>query len=337
MVRRLRQRRRRRCAPTPRSSDSRAASACRRRIVYLRACNYYQMAERFRTPKDERALDAYRTGVDCFHRFAALTDAQDRDRRGAVRGRKPARLFRARAEREVGAHAVRGVLRRARRHQGDPVRARRARSRQARHLVPGDGRSRHRRGDPLPQLCPAPRLRGGRQRLHRLPGEARRRRCRSASASSPSASAATTRRAAPRMEPRFAACIAWGAIWDYYDTWKKRIDAAFKTSMSVPGHHIMWILGVDTLDAGAARSSSRSGSTAWCRRCAARSCWCTARTTSRSRSRTRRRSSTPAARRTRRFRVFTAEEGGAQHCQRDYLTLGVAEMWNWFEDKLVRA
>jgi len=35
--------------------------------------------------------------------------------------------------------------------------------------------------------------------------------------------------------------------------------------------------------------------------------------------------------------VFTAEEGGAQHCQRDYLTLGVAEMWNWFEDKLLRS
>ena len=37
------------------------------------------------------------------------------------------------------------------------------------------------------------------------------------------------------------------------------------------------------------------------------------------------------------LRVFTAEEGGAQHCQRDYLTLGVAEMWNWFEDKLLRS
>jgi hypothetical protein len=31
---------------------------------------------------------------------------------------------------------------------------------------------------------------------------------------------------------------------------------------------------------------------------------------------------------------FPVNEGGAQHCQRDYLTLGVAEMWNWFEDKL---
>lgn len=35
------------------------------------------------------------------------------------------------------------------------------------------------------------------------------------------------------LEPRFAACIAWGAIWDYHATWKRRIDAAFKTSLSV--------------------------------------------------------------------------------------------------------
>jgi hypothetical protein len=37
------------------------------------------------------------------------------------------------------------------------------------------------------------------------------------------------------------------------------------------------------------------------------------------------------------LRVFTSDEGGAQHCQRDYLTLGCATMWNWFEDKLLRA
>jgi tripartite-type tricarboxylate transporter receptor subunit TctC len=33
--------------------------------------------------------------------------------------------------------------------------------------------------------------------------------------------------------------------------------------------------------------------------------------------------------------IFTAEEGGAQHCQRDYLSLGTAMMWNWLEDKLL--
>lgn len=36
------------------------------------------------------------------------------------------------------------------------------------------------------------------------------------------------------------------------------------------------------------------------------------------------------------LREFTAEEGGAQHCMHDYLSLGVAEMWNGIEDKLVR-
>ena len=40
---------------------------------YLRACHYYQMGERFRTPKDRRALDAYRTAVECFHQFVALS------------------------------------------------------------------------------------------------------------------------------------------------------------------------------------------------------------------------------------------------------------------------
>src|SRR5262245_18543455 len=40
---------------------------------YLRACHYYQMGARFRTPKDKKALDAYRTAVDCFHQFAAHT------------------------------------------------------------------------------------------------------------------------------------------------------------------------------------------------------------------------------------------------------------------------
>src|SRR6186997_625852 len=44
--------------------------------AYLRACNYYQMAERFRTPKDEKALAVYRTAVQCFHRHAKLTDVR---------------------------------------------------------------------------------------------------------------------------------------------------------------------------------------------------------------------------------------------------------------------
>jgi NAD(P)-dependent dehydrogenase (short-subunit alcohol dehydrogenase family) len=34
------------------------------------------------------------------------------------------------------------------------------------------------------------------------------------------------------------------------------------------------------------------------------------------------------------LRVFTAEEGGAQHCQRDYLTRVVDVICDWLEEKL---
>jgi hypothetical protein len=44
--------------------------------TYLRACHYYQMAERFRTPKDDKALKVFRQGVECFHRHAKLTDVK---------------------------------------------------------------------------------------------------------------------------------------------------------------------------------------------------------------------------------------------------------------------
>ena len=136
---------------------------------------------------------------------------------------------------------VRRVLRRARRHQGDPVRARRAGSHQARHLGawcmdgPGTGEAIRFRGH-----YPAPRLRGRGQRVHRLPREAQPTSTRRRSASSRSASAATTRRAAPRWSRASRRCIAWGAIWDYHATWKQRIDAGF-SSLAVGArapHHV---------------------------------------------------------------------------------------------------
>jgi fermentation-respiration switch protein FrsA (DUF1100 family) len=34
------------------------------------------------------------------------------------------------------------------------------------------------------------------------------------------------------------------------------------------------------------------------------------------------------------FRVFTTEEGGSQHCQRDYLSIGVSTMYDWLAEKL---
>jgi len=144
---------------------------------------------------------------------------------------------------------------------------------------------------------------------------------------------------APRcaaLEPRFAACIAWGAIWDYHAVWKHRIEAQFKASLSVPGHHIMWILGAATLkDALKRLEPFNLDGVVQKMRCPflvvhgeddeqiplsdARALYDACGSNDKT------------------LRVFTSEEGGAQHCQRDYLTLGCATMWNWFEEKLLRA
>src|SRR5262245_18469317 len=156
------------------------------------------------------------------------------------------------------------------------------------------------------------------------------------SASSQSASAATTRRAVAALEPRFAACIAWGAIWDYHAVWKRRIEAQFKASLSVPGHYIMWILGAATLEDALKRLEPfKLDGVVQKMRCSflvvhgeddeqiplsdAQALY------------------DACGSKDKTLRVFTSEEGGAQHCQRDYLTLGCATMWSCFEDKLLRA
>ena len=57
---------------------------------------------------------------------------------------------------------------------------------------------------------------------------------------------------APRaaaFEQRFACCIAWGAQWDYWQTWKNRfdrLDAGNLPSLSVPWQHLLWIFNVGT-------------------------------------------------------------------------------------------
>ncbi len=154
-----------------RSSRMSAAS------FYLRACHYYQMGERF--PHAEgcaraRCLSHGRRLLSPVRRAFRLSKIEIVD--VPFEGKKLAGLFRAGAERKIRASALHGVLRRPRHHQGNPVSARRARSRPPRHFGAGDGRTRHRRGDPLSRHAAAPRLRKSRQRLHRLSGTARRRR-----------------------------------------------------------------------------------------------------------------------------------------------------------------
>lgn len=303
--------------------------------AYLRACNYYQMAERFRTPKDAIALDVYRRGVDAFHRHVALTDLKiEIVEVPFEKGSLPGYFVHAQNARSARAPCVvffdgLDVTKEIQFVRGVPELIKRGIS-----VLVMDG----------PGTGEAIRFRGQYLRHdYEVAGSACIDYLEKRADVDPKkigiVAISLGGYYAPRcaaMEPRFAACIAWGAQWDYHATWKKRIDAQFKASLSVPGHHITWILGVDSLDAALKKLEPfKLDGVMQKMRCPFLlvhgaddeqipladaqkqfdACG--------SRNKT--------------FRVYTAEEGGAQHCQRDYLTLVVAEMWNWFDEKLIRA
>jgi dipeptidyl aminopeptidase/acylaminoacyl peptidase len=302
--------------------------------AYQRAANYYHMAERFRTPKDERALDIFQRGIDCFREFIKHTDyrieiVEVPYEDGSLPGyfvhaehstteKNPCIVYFDGLDVTKEIQFMRGV----------PDLIKRGFS-----VLIMDG----------PGTGEAIRFR---QKYLRYDYEVAGSACidyletRSDVNADKIGIVAISLGGyyAPRCaakDTRYKACIAWGAQWDYYQTWKGRIEAQFKTSLSVPGHHINWILGVDTLEqslevlkpftldgvmqemtcpfllvhgaedeqiplSDAQKQFDACGS------------------------------------KDKTFRVYTAEEGGSQHCQRDYLTLVVADMWNWFEEKLIR-
>lgn len=303
---------------------------------YRRACMLYQMAERFRTPKDEPALATFRKSVDCFKRYAALqTDMKIEPvevpfENGSLPGyfvhakntnnpRPPCVVFFNGLDVNKELQFSRGVDDLVKRGMSCLVmdgpgtgEAIRFRNYYLRHDYEVAGSACI---DFLEKRDDVDAKRIGVMAIS-LGGYY-----------------------APRcasMEPRFAACVAWGAIWDYYATWKRRIDAAFKASMSVPGHHIMWILGVNTLEEALKKLDPfRLDGVVQKMRCPllithgaddeqvpladAQALY----NASGSPDKT--------------LRVFTADEGGAQHCQRDYLSLGSTTMFDWLEDRLVRS
>jgi dienelactone hydrolase len=299
----------------------------------LRAGNYFQMAERFRTPKDKRALDAYRSGVECFQRFAALTERPRIEpvevpyEGGSLPGyfvhaentslaRPPCLVFFDGLDITKELQYLRGVPDLVRRGiscllvdgpgTGEAIRFR---GHCLRHdyEVPG--------GAALDYLQTRADVDAGRVGVMAVSlGGYYASRC-------------------AAMEPRFKACIAWGAIWDYHATWKRRIDAGFRASMSVPGHHIMWILGVSSLDEALRKLEAfRLDGVVQRMRCPfllthgaddeqipladAQALF----------------DAVGSADKT--LRVFTTEEGGSQHCQRDYVTHGTSVMFDWLAEKL---
>jgi dienelactone hydrolase len=144
---------------------------------------------------------------------------------------------------------------------------------------------------------------------------------------------------APRaaaLEPRFAACVAWGAQWDYYNVWKRRfelLDSGKVPSLSVPPEHLMWVFGVDTREAAMKKLEGfRLDGIVQKMKCPflllhgagdeqiplslAEQCFAAVGSKQKT------------------LKVFSREEGGFHHCQVDDVTIGVHFMWDWLADVL---
>jgi len=145
---------------------------------------------------------------------------------------------------------------------------------------------------------------------------------------------------APRaaaFEQRFACCIAWGAQWDYWATWKRRfdlIDSGGLPSLSVAWEHLLWIFNAESREEAMKKLEGfRLDGVVQKITCPflllhgegdeqiplelAHKVIDSVRSEDKT------------------LKVFTREEGGYHHCQIDNASIGTAYMWDWLEEKLL--
>lgn len=143
---------------------------------------------------------------------------------------------------------------------------------------------------------------------------------------------------APRaaaMEPRFAACVAWGGHFDYHEAWirRRRELESGGTRVSAPHFHLLWVLGVPDMDA--AMDKLRSYTLAG----VAERIKCPFLVVHGERDSIvpvdyarRLYGAVGSARKS--IKIFTADEGGAEHCQGDNRVLGANYVADWLADNL---
>ena len=300
---------------------------------YLRANFYYQIADHARQPKDDIAMAAYQKSLECFRKFAALTD---RPRIEVVElpskhGAFPAYFIHAEnATAQRAPCVVRfggfDTQKEIQYLRGVPDLVRRGISCL---LVDGPGQ-----GEAI-------RFRGMHMRYDfDVAGTAALDYLEKRDDVDMKKIAILAMSLggyyAPRcaaMDSRFSACIAWGPIWDYHATWVKRLKAIQEAALPVPAEHLLWATGTESYDdALKVLEGFKSGDVAGkvtvpfllmhgeedaqVSRADADKLFAA------------------IASKDKTMRVFTAAEGGAQHCQRDYLTLACDVAGDWLEDKL---
>ena len=300
---------------------------------YLRACLHYQMSDHFRQPKDDQAMALYRESVSCFKKFAALTDhprievveLPSRDgpfpayfvhAENSTVGRNPCVVRFGGFDTQKELQYLRGTPDLVRRGiscllvdgpgQGEAIRFR---GMHLRHDFEIAGSA------ALDYLATRPDVDLARIGIVAM---------------------SLGGYYAPRcvaMDKRYRACVAWGATWDFHRTWVRRIEALKQAAMAVPAEHLLWVCGVRTYEEALKRLEPfRLDGLAQKVECpfllmhGAEDAQVS--------NEDAQKMFDAIGSRDKTFRVFTADEGGAQHCQRDYLPPACEFLADWLEKKL---
>lgn len=139
-------------------------------------------------------------------------------------------------------------------------------------------------------------------------------------------------RAASR-EHRFAACAAWGGIWDYHARWVRRIEQALDARLPVPAEHLRSCTGASTTDEALRKIEGfKLSGVVTDMRCPF--LLCHGEDDQQVPVDDARKLFEEVGSADKTLRVFTASEGGAQHCQIDNLSIGSAVVFDWLADRL---
>jgi dienelactone hydrolase len=303
-------------------------------IFNFRACMYFQTGERFRQPKDQKALDVFRRAVACFKEAAKYVEHPSLESvEVPYEGGKslPALFVKPSAD-------AKGPFPTVIFFDGLDVTKEYCYFWGVRDLVrrglaclivdgPGNGESIRFRGLKLRYDMEVPAGAGVDYLEGRKDVDPKRIGIMALSLGGYYAPRAAA------FEKRLKACVAWGQAWDYQAQWRRRIEAAFKTALSVPPDHIQWVLGASSLeDVLKKLENFKLKGVVQRIECPflmvvgeedaqvpledAHTCF------------------KAVGAKDKTLRIFTAEEGGSQHCQNDRLGVAIPFMHDWLAEKL---
>jgi dipeptidyl aminopeptidase/acylaminoacyl peptidase len=144
---------------------------------------------------------------------------------------------------------------------------------------------------------------------------------------------------APRaaaMDPRFAACVAWGGHFDYHESWirRRREIESGGTRVSAPYFHLLWVLGVPDMDTAMKKLEQFRLAGVAERISCPFLCVHGENDTIVPVDYARRLFAAVGAQ-DKTLHVFDADEGGSEHCQGDNRILGATYVADWLADRLV--